>query len=166
MVVLVHHAEAVGPSIDPQRPLTAAGRLHAERLAREAASRGVKPAAIWHSGKLRARQTAEPFWRLCNPVADFAAIRGLQPEDPPEWIRDRLTGLTIDVLLAGHMPSMPSIFTLLTTGRGGVALPFPLHGVVALQVGPERGTKRGPEMGPETGPESGNARWEELWRIE
>jgi phosphohistidine phosphatase len=84
MVYLVHHADAVSPEVDPQRPLSERGRAHAERLAGEAAARGVKPAAVWHSGKLRARQTAEPFWRACNPLAEFAAIRGLQPDDPPE----------------------------------------------------------------------------------
>ena len=83
MIYLVHHAEAVGPEVEPQRPLSAAGRIHAEALAAAAAARGVKPEVIWHSGKLRARQTAEPFLRLCNPLAEFAAIRGLQPTIRP-----------------------------------------------------------------------------------
>ena len=69
MLYLVHHAEAAESHVDPQRPLTEAGRRHAERLAGEAARRGVRPAAVWHSGKLRARQTAEILWRACNPSA-------------------------------------------------------------------------------------------------
>jgi phosphohistidine phosphatase len=128
MLYLVHHAAAIRSEIDPQRPLSADGQAHAERIAHGAAARGVKPAAIWHSGKLRARQTAEPFWRLCNPLAEFAAIRGLQPDDPPGWIRDAIAGETRDVMLVGHMPNLPRIFQLLT-GRGEE---FPLHGVVAL----------------------------------
>ena len=128
MLYLVHHAAAIRSEIDPQRPLSADGHAHAEKIAHGAAARGVKPAAIWHSGKLRARQTAEPFWRLCNPLAEFAAIRGLQPDDPPEWIRDAIAGETRDVMLVGHMPNLPRIFQLLT-GRGEE---FPLHGVVAL----------------------------------
>ena len=58
-------------------------RARASSSQRRARDRGVKPDAIWHSGKLRARQTAEPLWRACNPLAEFAAARGLQPEDPP-----------------------------------------------------------------------------------
>jgi phosphohistidine phosphatase len=104
------------------------------------AARGVKPIAIWHSGKLRARQTAEPFLRLCNPLADFAAIRGLQPTDPPEWIQDLLTGEQREVMLVGHMPNLPRVLTLLVTGTESSSswLPFPLHGAIALEPAGER----------------------------
>src|ERR671911_2631919 len=107
MLYLVHHADAVGPDVDPQRPLSVSGRAHAERLAAEARARGVKPVAVWHSGKLRARQTAEAMWRACNPLAEFSAIRGLQPTDPPEWIRDRLLEEDRDVMVVGHLPHLP-----------------------------------------------------------
>ncbi len=76
----------------------------------------MKPVAIWHSGKLRARQTAEPFLRLCNPLAEFSAIQGLQPTDPPGLIKDLLTGEEREVMLVGHMPSLPRVLTLLVTG--------------------------------------------------
>src|SRR5918995_4591717 len=109
MLYLVHHADAVGPDVDPQRPLSVSGRAHAERLAAEARARGVKPVAVWHSGKLRARQTAEAMWRACNPLAEFSAIRGLQPTDPPDEVVARVTGETRDVMLVGHMPSLPRI---------------------------------------------------------
>jgi phosphohistidine phosphatase len=133
MIYLVHHADAVGPDVDPQRPLSDVGRAHAARLATDASARGVKPAVIWHSGKLRARQTAENFLRACNPLADFAAIRGLQPDDPPEWIRDSVTSENRDVMLVGHMPNLPRVLTLLVAGREASILDFPQHGLVALE---------------------------------
>jgi len=71
LLVLVHHGDAVGPQIDPRRPLSDEGRRQVEALSRDAAARGVKPDVIWHSGKLRARQTAELFWKACNPLAEF-----------------------------------------------------------------------------------------------
>ena len=80
MIVLVHHADAVGSKVDAQRPLSTAGRMHADRLAADLTTRDVRPSAIWHSGKLRARQTAEALLRACNPLAEFAAIRGLQAD--------------------------------------------------------------------------------------
>ena len=138
MIYLVHHADAVGPEVEPQRPLSTAGRDHAERLAGEAAARGVKPVAIWHSGKLRARQTAEPFLRLCNPLAEFSAIKGLQPGDSPGLIKDLLTGEAREVMLVGHMPSLPRLLTLLVTGDESSLLSFPLHGAVALEPAGER----------------------------
>lgn len=142
MIYLVHHSEAVGPEVEPQRPLSAAGRIHAEALAAAAVARGVKPEVIWHSGKLRARQTAEPFLRLCNPLAEFAAIRGLQPTDSPSSIKDLVTGETREILIVGHMPNLPRVLTLLVTGAESPPLSFPLHGAIALEATGERWTER------------------------
>ena len=74
---LVHHGDAVGPEVDPRRPLSPAGRDAVERLAAAAASKGAEPSVVWHSGKLRAKQTAEIFWRACNALADFSAARAI-----------------------------------------------------------------------------------------
>jgi phosphohistidine phosphatase len=144
-LLLVHHGDAVGPGVDPMRPLSAAGRAATDRLAAAAALRGVTPDVIWHSGKLRARQTAELYWKACNPFAPLSAERGLLPDDPPRWIRDRLVGETRSILIAGHMPYLPRLLALLTHARDESAA-FPLHGCVAL--------------------ESDGDRWKEVWRLE
>lgn len=128
MVHLVHHAEALDPAVDPQRPLSTRGLEQADWLARTAAAAGVRPAAIWHSGKLRARQTADAFLRACSPWAEFKMVRGLRPEDPAEWIRDVLEGEDRDVLLAGHMPNIAELATLL-----GADDTMPLHGIVSFE---------------------------------
>ena len=133
LILLVHHGDAVGPDVDPMRPLSSVGRAATERLALLVASRGVKPDVIWHSGKLRARQTAESFWKACNPLASLSAERGLLPDDPPHWIRDRLAGDTRDILIAGHMPYLPRLLALLTDGDPAGAASFPLHGCVAVE---------------------------------
>lgn len=132
MLYLVHHAEAVDGIIDPQRPLTDRGRAHAEMLAVRVASRAVKPSVIWHSGKLRARQTAEYFWRACNPLATFAATHGLQPDDPPHWIAGVVDGDPRDIMLVGHMPHLQRLLEVLTR-RGQAASAFPAHGCVAME---------------------------------
>lgn len=146
MIYLVHHGDAVGPEIDPMRPLSERGRGAVLLLADEAARRGVKPEAIWHSGKLRARQTAEAFWKVCNPFASLSAERGLQPDDPPGWMRDRLFGETRDIVLVGHMPNLPRLLRVLI-GEDEAASPvsFPPHGLVAL--------------------EADGDRWKEAWRL-
>jgi phosphohistidine phosphatase len=129
---LVHHGEAVGPEVDPRRPLSAAGRMAVDRLAAHAALNGAKPSVVWHSGKLRAKQTAEAFWRACNALADFSAARNLQPDDPPQWIADHVIGETRDILIAGHYPHLPRLLALLLRNEQAQAA-FPAHGVVALQ---------------------------------
>ena len=133
----------MGPEVDAQRPLSHTGRAAVERLAAEAASRGAKPAVVWHSGKLRAKQTAEAFWRACTALAEFSATRDLQPDDPPQWIRERIRGESRDILLAGHYPHLPRLLEQLITR----AEPFPQHGIVALESLDEGET------------------WKELWRL-
>ena len=130
-LILVHHGDAVGSDVDPRRPLSAEGLEAVERLAADAASRGLKPAVIWHSGKLRAKQTAEAFWRACNPLAELSATRDLQPDDPPGWMRDRLRGEPRNILLAGHFPHLPRLLAVLL-GEGD-AMAFPPHGMVVLE---------------------------------
>jgi phosphohistidine phosphatase len=140
---LVHHADAVGPEIDTRRPLSPVGVAQADRAAANAAARGARPAVVWHSGKLRARQTAQACWRACNALAEFSASPDLQPADPPARVRDRLRGESRDILIAGHFPHLPGLLALLLNHDAS----FPQHGVVALETVDEGET------------------WKELWRI-
>jgi phosphohistidine phosphatase len=127
-VVLVHHAEAVGPDVDPQRPLSAAGHQRAALLASRLKHEGFAPQAIWHSGKLRARQTAEAFLTACAPFAEFKMIRGLLPDDPPDWVRNELAAEERDVLAVGHIPNIMRLAALL-----GEDAAVPQHGYVMLE---------------------------------
>ncbi len=144
---LVHHGDAVGPEEDSRRPLSSRGREEVVRIAASAAARGAKPAVVWHSGKLRARQTAEEFWRACNALAELSATRDLQPGDSPAWIRDRLRAESRDVMLVGHYPQLPNLLALLTAAPADRAPAFPPHGIVALETTDDGET------------------WKELWRI-
>ena len=147
MIVLVHHGDALGPDVEPMRPLSGPGRAASARLAAAAAARGVSPEVVWHSGKLRARQTAELFWRACNPRAAVSAARGLQPTDPPGRLRDQLYGDTRSIVVVGHMPHLVRLLRVLCgEPPDSATTDFPIHGCVALE--------RQEEI------------WEELWRLE
>ena len=141
-LVLVHHADAVGPEVDPQRPLSMVGRFDVERLAAAAAAKGVKPAVIWHSGKLRSRQTAEAFWKACNPFAELKATRGLQPSDGPWLFRDVLAEERAICWRSATCRACPASWRCSAPGSEDVNLGFPLHGVVALTREPDDGCGR------------------------
>ncbi|NQW04274.1 MAG: hypothetical protein HQ485_09620 [Acidobacteria bacterium] len=128
-ILLIHHADAVGPHVDPQRPLSTPGLEHAAKMAELARSRGAAPAAIWHSGKLRSRQTGEAFLRVCVPFAQFKMVRGLSPGDSPAVMQHTLLAESRDVALVGHWPHLPDLLAALSPASG----PMPQHGVVALQ---------------------------------
>ena len=131
---IAHHGDAVGPQENPMRPLSATGQQQVTDLAAEAAGRGVRPRVIWHSGKLRARQTAEAYWRACNPLAQVTAARGLLPGDPPAWIADRMLAEDGELMVVGHMPHLPSLLALLLTGTTDAPdAGFPLNGLVCVE---------------------------------
>ena len=69
-------------------------------------------------------------------------VRGLGPEDPPEWMRDELDAESREVLLVGHMPHLPALARSLSPEAGE----FPLHGAVAFS-------------------QSGARTWVEAWRL-
>ena len=145
--MLVHHGDALGPEVEPMRPLSGPGRAASARLAAAAAARGVSPDEVWHSGKLRARQTAELFWRACDPLAAFSAARGLQPTDAPRWLREQLEEDSRSILLVGHMPHLVRLLRLLCgEPPDSATTDFPMHGCVALE--------RQGEI------------WKEIWRLE
>jgi phosphohistidine phosphatase len=100
---------------------------------------------VWHSGKLRARQTAEACWRATNPLADLTVVRGLQPTDPAEWILEQLDVETRDVLCVGHLPNIARVAALLAAGDENAVVEFPAHGLIAL--------------------ERDGAEWKERWRV-
>lgn len=129
------------------RPLSSLGRAQAAWVAERLRARGARPSAVWHSGKLRARETAETAWRTLNPLASFSAARGLQPDDDPDTMAVVLAAEPGDVLVTGHMPHLGRLLHRLTTGlRDGGSASFPPHGCVAL--------------------EREGDRWKECWRIE
>ena len=144
---LIHHGVAVEPEEDARRPLSNVGVAGVARIAAKAAGLGAKPDLVWHSGKLRAKQTAQEFWRACNALAELAASKDLQPDDPPQWMRDRLRRESRDIAIAGHFPFLRRLLALLTTG-GEAGGDFPLNGIVALVTEDQGDTYR------------------ELWRIE
>jgi phosphohistidine phosphatase SixA len=134
-LLLVHHGDAVGPDVDPQRPLSSRGLAGVDALvdrflaecAKNADIGPCAPEVIWHSGKLRARQTAEAFLRA-SPFAEFKAVRGLRPDDPPEIILETIAHETRDIALVSHMPLLPAIRARLGAGQ----TTFPPHGLVLL----------------------------------
>lgn len=147
MIVLTHHGRALRREVEPTQPLSVPGRVASQHLAAAAAAQGVRPDVIWHSGKFRARQTAELFWHACNPDAAIAVARGLQPTDPPGVMRTRLDNDDRSILLVGHLPHLARLLRVL---RGetpdGAIIDFPSHGCVALR-----------QQG---------GQWQELWRLD
>jgi len=114
-VYLVQHGRAKSKQEDPARPLTEAGRVEVERVAR-AVTAVVHPALILHSGKARAEQTAEIFAAQLKPAQGVHAVEGLDPDDEPQRILARLEQAQESLLLVGHLPHLSRLAALLLVG--------------------------------------------------
>lgn len=115
---LMRHGEAKAAEEDPERPLSDEGRLTVERVAWRAAEAGVEVDAIFHSGILRARQTAEILARHLHAVDRLAARAGLEPLDPVGPIAGWIAGEAAShpqtrIALVGHLPSLGRLLSRL-----------------------------------------------------
>lgn len=113
---LVRHGEAKSEHEDPDRPLTSRGRDDVTRVARALARAGVRVAGIYHSGKVRARETAEILAAELRPSYGLEAMDALAPDDDPARARAMLEELAGPVMLVGHLPHLARLATLLLTG--------------------------------------------------
>jgi len=105
---LVRHGEAVSEALDPRRPLTPAGREEVERVAQLAAQRKITVSAIFHSGILRAQQTAEIFAEALGPAIKVQKITGLLPQDDPAIAKAEMDVSEQPIMLVGHLGSSPA----------------------------------------------------------
>ena len=115
-VYLVRHGEAKPKDEDPERPLSEAGEDDVVRMAVWAAETGIHVAAIQHSGKLRAHQTAEIFADQLpeSPVPN--AVSGLAANDDVEPIAKQLQSEQGPIMLVGHLPFLERLASLLVSG--------------------------------------------------
>jgi phosphohistidine phosphatase len=114
---LVQHGEAQPEALSPERELTPQGRQDVGRLADFLGGRGVRVARMAHSGKTRARQTAEILAARLAPGSAPETLAGLNPNDPVRPIAAQSRAWNEDTLLAGHQPFMGRLATALVAGR-------------------------------------------------
>jgi phosphohistidine phosphatase len=115
-IYLVRHGEAVSEKLDPERPLTASGREAVERIARMAAAKNVAVTAIFHSGILRARQTAEILAQPLQPTVGIQQLSGLMPQDDPTIAKAELEAAENPIMMVGHLPHLNRLVALLIEG--------------------------------------------------
>ena len=136
---LMQHGKAKSKEEDPSRSLTFEGRAEVERvtafLARTGSCEGL---TVRHSGKTRARETAEAL----ATAFDGATVEesdGLGPMDDPDIWVDRLAATNEGAVLVGHVPHLARLASLLLAGdpdRGVVR--FANGGVLCLERSEDR----------------------------
>ena len=136
-IYLVQHAKAKSSEQDPIRPLSKEGVANIERVSAYAEKLGFAVDRIYHSGKLRAKQTAEILARHLGVADKVETKKGLDPSDSVAPIRDWLDRLssegTRNILIVGHLPFLDKLTSLLVAGMEDVhVVAFQNAGIVKL----------------------------------
>lgn len=137
---ILQHGGAVSKDEDPDRPLSAEGRLDIQRLARQVDGGGlggdVDIRRILHSGKLRAEQTALIIAGSLESTVNPELCSSLKPNDNADefiegqgLIQNMAAG---NILIVSHMPFVSKLCSTLLTGSAEVEFDFTPGTLVCL----------------------------------
>jgi len=112
---LVQHGEAMEESADPNRPLTPKGREVVSATAAFLKGQNVKIDEVWHSQKLRARQTADIITETLG-IRESIEKKFLNPNDPVSPVADVIAMHPRNILIAGHLPFLAKLAAFLVSG--------------------------------------------------
>ena len=130
-LLLVQHGEACAKDVDPERPLTDRGRADVRRLGRFLADAGIRVERVIHSGKLRARQTAEELGARIAPDTRPEESGLINPKDNPKAFDWQSGSWDHNTLVVGHLPFMARLVAHLVTGQESRVINAYLPGSVA-----------------------------------
>lgn len=131
----VQHAESKRRDEDPSRPLSEKGWEDIRRVAKYAGKYlHIRVNKIFHSGKLRAEQTAQVLADHLHPAEGVMAAEGLDPlADPKVW-KNRLADATEDIMIVGHLPHLGKLAAVLLVGHESKdAVTFKNGGITCLE---------------------------------
>jgi phosphohistidine phosphatase len=131
---LVRHGNAVGGIDDVARPLSREGIDEVKKVADFLKKHDCQPQVIYHSVRLRAKQTAEIIHQRLKVKKLLLERSGLSPDDPVAEIADFVDEQKDDCMFVGHMPFMGHLVSLLVSGEENRNLvAFPTGGVAVLE---------------------------------
>ena len=138
-IYLVQHGKSYAKEKDPEQGLTPDGRSESMRMAELVASHHIPVAAIIHSGKKRALETAEIFREKLGGVTRFEKADGMNPGDDVIQFAGTLDP-TKNEMYVGHLPFMERLVSYLVgCPTEKVVFKFQNAGVVCVDGGPEAG---------------------------
>lgn len=147
---LVQHGEAVNKDVDPDRPLTESGITDVTRVGLAMAQAGIRVERIVHSGKTRARQTAEIIAGNIATGVDIEVSDKIDPLDDPAAVDWQVASNGKDTMLVGHLPFMAKLAAWLVCGDAAQALvAYQPGSVVCLESGEDKNWQIGWMLRPE-----------------
>lgn len=132
---LIQHAESKPEKEDPLKPLSEKGIKDIRKMANYASKYlNIKVEKIFHSDKLRARQTAEELGKKINPLKGIEESKDLGPlANINFWVK-KLEKIDEDIMLVGHLPHLSKLASFLLCGdESKNIIQFKNAGIVCLK---------------------------------
>lgn len=111
---LMRHGQAAAPSATQEQVLTRDGQSGIEKIARQLNQQGIKVSQLFHSEKIRSRQTAEIMARHIAATTTLQIHAHIKPNDDPQQIINDIQDWHDDTLIVSHLPFIPHLIGLLT----------------------------------------------------
>ncbi len=138
-IYLVQHGESKSKDLDPDRILTDKGVRDVQKVADLLRPLSLTLQAVWHSGKPRAKQTAEILYSALSAREGISQRDGLAPTDPVLSVRQAIETLQGDLMIVGHLPFLSGLAGLLLRGEEtDEVVAFQFGGVLCLERNDER----------------------------
>ena len=113
-IYFMQHGLAVDKAMDPERPLSETGIQQTEMMADALRNSETQISSVFHSGKLRASQTADIITTI-SEISPASVINGLSPNDDATLLAQNLN--IDDALYVGHLPHLDKMVSYLVTGN-------------------------------------------------
>lgn len=131
---LMQHADAVSKQEHPARPLSAKGMDDAIKIAGFLERSGMMVDKMFHSGKLRTRDTANALANAIMPGHFTEPLGGLNPNDSTDNLTDVTKNAKGDIMAVSHMPFVARMAARCLTGdEDGVSVAFQPGSVLCLE---------------------------------
>ncbi|MEW5804267.1 MAG: phosphohistidine phosphatase SixA [bacterium] len=115
---LIRHAQPKSYEEDPRMPLSDLGQKIMRKISEHAADRmNLVISQIWHSDKLRAKETAAILAESLGITDKMKEQKGLGPNDDVFPMQNRLTEVEGNLAIVGHLPFLSKLASLLLCGR-------------------------------------------------
>jgi len=118
----MQHGLACSKDEDKLRALSEQGQQDVKRIADSLRAAGVRVERAWHSGKLRAEQTADYVAKRILTAGKAEQVSGIAPNDPVEEFCIDADVWQEDTLVVGHLPFMSRMVSLLISGDASHAM--------------------------------------------
>lgn len=112
---LMRHGDSLDSQIDAIRPLSPKGRKETAALGQFLSKLNLSLDKIIHSGKLRAKETAEIMAQHLNFTHSIETQKGLDPLDEVIAFANELDNYSENILVVGHLPFVNRLTSFLTT---------------------------------------------------